>query len=328
MGYKFEDHLRARAERFVLAAKRAGIDASIVQDSFRDYTVKVSLLCDGEECGNASLYYSPKANQFSMKTHELKNRAIASKLEDCWHEERAAKQGAADSVFQIYVDGSYINGATGFGLVILKDRAVIEEIFGPVTVADAEGTHQVAGELRAVEEGLKWCDENGVKEVSIFYDYLGIEKWATGAWKAKQPLTQRYAQVARESGVKVRWRKVNSHTGDRWNDHADRLAKKGALSAGASAVAARAGGAEGEAELLEKKDGFLEFLMVKGIDAAFDRIYNDQFARIVILEDEKSVGIFDLYNTKRKPFSPYLHNFKNGELKSEIEKLWKQFIAL
>ncbi|HKP84585.1 MAG TPA: RNase H family protein, partial [Blastocatellia bacterium] len=321
MGYKFQDELRGRAERFMRAAKRAGMDASIVEDSFRDYTVKVSISAGGEEFGNANLYYSPKANAFSMKTHELKDKSIAAGLEDCWHEESAADEAAADSGFQIYVDGSYINGSTGYGLVVLKGGRVVEELCGQVADAEVGGTHQVAGELRAVEEGLKWCEKNGVKEVSIFYDYLGIEKWATGAWKAKQPLTQRYAKLARESGVRVRWRKVNSHTGDRWNDRADKLAKKGALS-----VASVAGDTEGVSALLEKKDRFIEFLMVNGIDAAFDRVYNDQFARVMVLEDEKGVGIFDLYHTKRKPFSPYLHKFKDDELKSEIEGLWKEFI--
>jgi viroplasmin and RNaseH domain-containing protein len=321
MGYKFEEKLRERAERFIRAAKRAKIDGSIVEDSFRDYTVKVSISAEGKEFGNVSLYYSPKANLFSMKAHELKDKSIAAKLEECWHEERAANDRAA-SGYQIYVDGSCLNGATGYGLVILKDGSAVEEFFGPVAGADVNGTRQVAGELLAVEEALKWCQRNDVKEVSIFYDYLGIEKWATGAWKAKQPLTQKYAKFVRESGIRVRWRKVDSHTGNRWNDRADELAKKGALS-----VAAPQSDDEKSDELTEKKDRFLEFLMVKGIEAAFDRIYNDQFARVMILKDEKAVGIFDLYNTKRKPFSPYLHNFKDDELKTEIENLWKEFIS-
>jgi ribonuclease HI len=321
MPYKFEDKLRERAERFIRAARRASIDGAIVEDSFRDYTVKVSISAGGREFGKVSLYYGPKADAFSMKTHELKDKSIAPNLEECWRGGRAA-EGACAPGYQIYVDGSCINGVTGYGLVILKDGGAVEEFCGPVAETDVNGTRQVAGELLAVEEALKWCQRNGVKEVSIFYDYLGIEKWATGAWKANQPLTQRYAKFVRESGIRVRWRKVDSHTGDRWNDRADELAKKGALSA-----AAPAGEGERFDELTEKKDRFLEFLMVKGIDAAFDRIYNDQFARVVILEDEKTVGVFDLYHTKRKPFSPYLHDFKSDELKAEIGSLWKEFIS-
>ena len=324
---KFEAKLRARAERFTGDAKRAKIDVAIVEDSFRDYMVKISIASEGREFGNATIYYSPKTNSFSLKTHELKNKSIAPQLEECWHEERAEKIMRAETIapakgYAVYVDGSYINGATGYGLVILKDGQAVEELFGQVAVAAAGGTHQVAGELLAVEEALKWCQKNDVKEVSIFYDYLGIEKWATGAWKTNQPLTQSYAKFVRASGVRIRWHKVASHTGNLWNDRADKLAKKGALSA-----VAGDDGSERNAELLDKKDRFIEFLMVKGIDAAFDRIYNDQFARVIILEDEKSVGTFDLYHTKRKPFSPYLHNFKDDELKGEMKKFWDEFIS-
>ncbi|MGA9772172.1 MAG: RNase H family protein [Blastocatellia bacterium] len=328
---KFEAKLRARAEAFIRAAKRANIAGAIVENSFSDYMVKVSITTEGREFGNATIYYSPKTNSFSLKTHELKDGSIAPQLEACWHEDRAEPVASAKDIapatnsasakgYEVYVDGSYINGATGYGLAILKDGIMVEELFGQVTSAAAGGTHQVAGELMAVEEALKWCQKNDVKEVSIFYDYLGIEKWATGAWKANQPLTQSYGKFVRASGIKIRWRKVASHTGNRWNDRADKLAKKGALSA-----SAQADGTERNAELLDRKARFLEFLMVKGIDAAFDRVYNDQFARVMILKDEKSVGTFDLYNTKRKPFSPYLHNFKDDALKSEIKKYWDEF---
>jgi viroplasmin and RNaseH domain-containing protein len=322
---KFEGKLRARAEEFIRAAKQAGIAGAIVEDSFRDYMVKISITTEDCEFGNATLYYSPKTNSFSLKTHELKNKSIASQLEECWHEESAETIASAETTapttgYEIYVDGSYINGATGYGLVILKDGRAVEELFGQVADTAANGTRQVAGELIAVEEALKWCQKNDVKAVSIFYDYLGIEKWATGAWKANQSLTQSYGKFVRASGIRIRWHKVASHTGNRWNDRADKLAKKGALSA-----VAQADESEGNVELLDKKDRFLEFLMVKGIDAAFDRIYNDQFARVMLLEDEKSVGTFDLYHTKRKPFSPYLHNFKDDVLKSEIKKYWEEF---
>ena len=322
---KFEGKLRARAEQFIRDAKRAEISGAIIEDSFRDYLVKISIATDGCEFGNATIYYSPKTNSFSLKTHDLKNKSIAPQLEECWHEERAETVADAETIahakgYEIYVDGSYINGATGYGLVILKDGRAVEELFGQVADTAASGTRQVAGELIAVEEALRWCQKNDVKEVSIYYDYLGIEKWATGAWKANQPLTQSYGKFVRASGIRIRWHKVASHTGNRWNDRADKLAKKGALSA-----VAQADESERNVELLDKKDRFLEFLMVKGIDAAFDRIYNDQFARVMILEDEKSVGTLDLYHTKRKPFSPYLHNFKDDVLKSEIKKFWDEF---
>jgi viroplasmin and RNaseH domain-containing protein len=218
------------------------------------------------------------------------------------------------------VDGSHINGATGYGAVILKDGEVIEELSGAVTDSSLAETRQVAGELRAVEEALSWCKRNGVNEVSIFYDYDGIEKWATGAWKTNQALTQGYARAVRSSPIRIRWRKVTSHTGDRWNDRADLLAKRGAGTALPAASDDRL-----MTQLSGAADGFIEFLMLNGIDATFERVFNEQFARIRILEQERAVGIFDLYNTRKKRLSPYLHAFNSDSLKSRVEELWGEF---
>lgn len=247
--------------------------------------------------------------------------------------------------YEIYVDGSHIDGATGYGAVIIKDGRVVEELCGPVDSVEAANTRQVAGELLAVKEALKWCVEHSINEVSIYFDYLGIEKWATGEWKTNQPLTKEYARFVRECPIKIRWHKVASHTGDRWNDRADALAKKGARSTRLSPVQKSI--APGSAnvskpvsagvppstsnesdligDLLIKADLWIEFLMRNGIEARFDRVYNEQFARIVILRANEAVGVFDLYNTKKKRFSPYLHNFRREPLKKQLEAYWKEF---
>ena len=59
--------------------------------------------------------------------------------------------------FEIYVDGSFINGATGYGAVILRNGQVVDELSGPVDASEVDGTRQVAGELIAVKEALNWC---------------------------------------------------------------------------------------------------------------------------------------------------------------------------
>ena len=222
--------------------------------------------------------------------------------------------------YQIYVDGSFINGATGYGAVILKNRKVVDELSGTVAISEVKDTRQIAGELVAVKEALNWCRAHSVTEVSIYYDYLGIEKWATGHWKTNQPLTREYARFVSECPVKIRWHKVSSHTGDRWNDRADALAKQGA---GAVAPLVSESGLIGE--LAGVSEAWIEFLMVSGIEAMYDRIYNEQFARIHIRQQEKTVGIFDLYNTRKKRLSAYIHNFRDEALKLTIEALWRKF---
>lgn len=224
--------------------------------------------------------------------------------------------------FEIYVDGSFINGAAGYGAVVLRDGRVVDELSGAVDASEVNDTRQVAGELAAVKEALNWCRAHSVNEVSIYYDYLGIEKWPTGQWKTKQPLTKEYARFVGACPIKIHWRKVDSHTGNRWNDRADLLAKQGAGS-----IQPSVGELDLVSDLIEKTDAWIEFLMVRGIDASFDRVYNEQFARVYIRQQEETVGTFDLYNTRKKRFSPYVHNFRDGDLKLRIETLWREFHA-
>jgi len=125
-----------------------------------------------------------------------------------------------------YVDGSYKDGKVGWGAVIVKSGKLYGEFSGVVDDKDVMGTRQVAGELRAVEEVIFWCKEQKVKEINIHYDYAGISEWVTGAWKAKNPVTQKYRDYVRSSCLKINWIKVKSHSGVKYNDMADELARK------------------------------------------------------------------------------------------------------
>ena len=316
---RFEDQLRSRAEEFIGSLERAGIEASIIDNSFQQYAVKVSIHRNGKDCGRAILYYSPKSDSFTLKLNEITDRSIVTVLEEVWNakpagdEERVAR-------YEVYVDGSFINGATGYGAVILNNGEVIDELSGRVDASEVNNTRQVAGELFAVREALTWCRAHSVADVDIYYDYLGIEKWATRQWKTNQPLTKSYAEFIGTCPITIHWHKVDSHTGNRWNDRADALAKKGAGTPEASIVET-----DLVSELLKVADGWIESLMLNGIEARLDRLYNDQFARINIVAMDKVVGLFDLYNTRKKPLSTYLHNFRDESLRMRIEDLWRKF---
>lgn len=326
MPYKYEAELGREAESFIVALDRAGIKGTIVPNTFRDYMVKVSIHRTGRSFGHVNLYYSPKKDRFSLKTHELRDKSIVPDLEACWNHPSSPEHTGivAEAIslgYQIYVDGSYIDDALGYGVVVLKDGKTVTELYGPVMDNTLQGMRQVGGELQAVYESLSWCQANGVQEVSIFYDYVGIEKWATGGWNAKKPATRAYAKSLQDCPVTVHWHKVESHSGDRWNDHADQLAKLGAR----QGKSREEDGRDPLVELREKVNAFVEFLNQCGIAASFRGILNNQFARIIVLPKR---GLVDLYNTRKRPLSkPYLHGFPDPAVQAKIKGLWQGFLS-
>ena len=77
-----------------------------------------------------------------------------------------------------------------------------------------------------VLEGLKICNDKSYKEVFLYYDYEGLEKWATKEWKTKKAISKYYVeQLEKYKDIKVNFIKVKSHTGHHYNDRADELAK-------------------------------------------------------------------------------------------------------
>lgn len=127
-----------------------------------------------------------------------------------------------------YVDGSY-NVKTceyAFGAVMLRDGEMFT-FSHKYTDPEAASMRNVAGEIAGATFAMKYALKFGMKHIEIFYDYEGIEKWATGKWKTNLAKTREYAQLYRKLSeyVKVRFTKVKGHSGDFYNDMADRLAK-------------------------------------------------------------------------------------------------------
>lgn len=127
-----------------------------------------------------------------------------------------------------YVDGSY-NISTkefGCGVVIFfngKDYTFSEKFTNPLLAT----MRNVAGEIEGAKKAMQFCVDNNIKYLDIYYDYEGIEKWCTGAWKTNKEGTIDYKRFYDEVSdkVKVSFIKVKGHSGDKYNDMADRLAK-------------------------------------------------------------------------------------------------------
>lgn len=127
-----------------------------------------------------------------------------------------------------YVDGSFDKGSGDFscGAVLFLDGEELtfsERFHDP----DMAAMHNVAGEIMGALTVIRYCLERGVPALTIHHDYEGVGRWADGSWKANKPGTQRYAAECREAAQRMRLRfvKVKGHSGDKYNDMADALAR-------------------------------------------------------------------------------------------------------
>lgn len=77
---KYESEVRAHAEQFVQYLQKFGIAASIVANSFRDYTCKLEIIREGKHYGKLALYYKPSRASYTLSTHELADKSIATEL--------------------------------------------------------------------------------------------------------------------------------------------------------------------------------------------------------------------------------------------------------
>jgi len=229
--YLYEKEVRVKASEFSARLKSRGFDASVLEKEIRDYMIKIFLFKDRQDLGKVKIYYKPSKKSYTLDLSELKDTSFKNEIESLWHgrEVRATdpqEKTERSSEYHAYVDGSFMNGKIGYGSVIVKNNGIVHEISGSLDDADALEQRQVPGEIEAVRKTIAWCKKNGIPSIEIYYDYLGLEKWATGQWKTNNDITRKYAEYMKKTSIKVIWKKVKSHSGDKWNDHADILAKK------------------------------------------------------------------------------------------------------
>lgn len=136
--------------------------------------------------------------------------------------------------YVFYVDGSYSEekNQAGWGLAILKEGEMIDALKGIIREDDLDlGQRNIVGELIGAIATTQQAKQRNIKEFTLCFDLEGIESWVTGDWNAENQLTRGYRDIMRKAideGLKITFNKVKGHSGDKWNDYVDNLAKQAA----------------------------------------------------------------------------------------------------
>ena len=186
---------------------------------------KTGIFKSWEECRDSVDGY-PGAKYKGFLTEEEANEYLSGTEKDARNiisEQREENQIVA------YVDGSFDEkiGKYSFGCVIMLPGGEIIRESGNGDNPESMALRNVTGEMLGAMFAVKWCDKNEYSAIKICYDYMGIEKWVTGEWKAKNSLTQKYAAFMREHARKlnITFEKITARTGNKYNEEADKLAK-------------------------------------------------------------------------------------------------------
>lgn len=197
---------------------------------------KTGLFNTWAECQKATAGYSgAEFRGFTEKEEALAflNMETTKTVSGDKSKEAAGVVEVPENMVIAYVDGSFEKsiGRYAFGCVLLTPGG--QEIRESGSGSDSAGVaiRNVAGEMLGAMNAVKWAQENGYPAVEIRYDYEGVEKWVTGVWRAKTPLTSKYAVHMQEAGKKIQisFCKVAAHTGNHYNEEADQLAKSALL---------------------------------------------------------------------------------------------------
>ena len=132
--------------------------------------------------------------------------------------------------YEAYVDGSFDKNKNiyGSGVVIIKNNEVIEKISFSGSDEKYIESYQIAGEVKAALQAIEWAVNHNISSIAIYYDYEGIRSWALGEWKTNKSVSRDYKVKydSLSSQVKVYFNKVKAHSGVKFNELADQLAKR------------------------------------------------------------------------------------------------------
>lgn len=167
----------------------------------------------------------PGAEYKKFSSHEEAEQFLGSESVKMDMETERLREGEAS----VYVDGSFDleTMSYSYGVVILTGKE-IHRMSGREEDPEMALMRNVSGELKGAMKAMEWAIENKVETLYLHYDYTGIERWAKGDWKTNKDGTKAYKSYfdSIKDKIKVEFIKVKAHSGNKYNEEADKLAKE------------------------------------------------------------------------------------------------------
>lgn len=161
--------------------------------------------------------------------HQTDKEIIKMMLSEEPNAEAAETSASEASEAYAYVDGSYnVNTKVyGYGGFLMHEGGK-EILMGNGSDEEMALMRNVAGEISGSIAAVKKAIELGIKELTIYYDYAGIEHWALGTWKRNKTGTKAYYEYMQsvKDKIALKFVKVTGHSGIEGNEEADSLAKQ------------------------------------------------------------------------------------------------------
>ena len=141
--------------------------------------------------------------------------------------EEKKKESAEKDELVVYVDGSYRDSdkSHSYGVYMFNDEE--EYTYSKRFFKDSD-MRNVSGEIKGAMRAMEEAAELGKKKIYLHYDYEGIRSWALGFWKTNKEGTIYYKNFydSIKDKLEVKFIKVEAHTGVKYNELVDKLAKE------------------------------------------------------------------------------------------------------
>ena len=142
----------------------------------------------------------------------------------------------------VYTDGSHLkhtSGRLGIGGVIIDNEKIVSEFSQEISPEYMKFMYKTSdcsnptAEMLAVLVSLKNFSKylKDCQKIVFHADYLGVKNWMEGKWKVKAPYIQSIKddileEIKTQNLIgKISFEWVKGHSGQKWNEYVDKLAK-------------------------------------------------------------------------------------------------------